>query len=343
MKRPLLIVILFLASAVTAAAATPADYRQRVESALTDANELLANIDSGDAAYERQQIQRIRREIPASERIEWPTGSVETQNPWLHQALDDLAQSTDPAARKRTITGISQRLDALALSIAELESAARTGPSKDADKQKLGEILRRPEYQPAKAEEESLFQKVWREFWKWLEDSFPRPNIMHQDQVGLGSLRLIIQIVVIAAVVAIVGFLFWRFLPYFSARFGKRGDARDKGRVILGEAIGDDVSAADILGEAEQLARSGDIRSAIRKGYIAALCELSDRRVLRLARHKTNRDYLADVRRNTGVYEGLGRLTYSYESNWYGLRTAAPEDWQAFRDRYEETLREARS
>ena len=58
-----------------------------------------------------------------------------------------------------------------------------------------------------------------------------------------------------------------------------------------------DESSADLFADAEDFARKGEMRSAIRKGYIAMLCEwvTEDRHV---GRHKTNRDYLRDVKRD---------------------------------------------
>ena len=67
-------------------------------------------------------------------------------------------------------------------------------------------------------------------------------------------------------------------------------------RVVLGERLAPGQTAADLLDDAERLARSGDLRGAIRKAYVALLCELGDRQVIRIAQHKTNRDYLQSIR-----------------------------------------------
>ena len=80
------------------------------------------------------------------------------------------------------------------------------------------------------------------------------------------------------------------------------------------------------------------LRGAIRKGYQALLCELSDRKVIGLARHKTNRDYLRDLRKRTDIIENVGGMTSNYERSWYGLRAAKAEDWEEFRVRYHETI-----
>jgi hypothetical protein len=108
--------------------------------------------------------------------------------------------------------------------------------------------------------------------------------------------------------------------------------------VILGETIRAETSASDLFAEAESLARSGDIRGAIRKGYVALLCDLADRKLIGLARYKTNRDYLRDVRKRAGLFERMKRATVRFERHWYGSRPARERDWEEFRDEYHKAL-----
>ena len=39
-----------------------------------------------------------------------------------------------------------------------------------------------------------------------------------------------------------------------------------------------------------------------------------------LARYKTNRDYLRDIRKRADLFPHVAGLTGTYERNWYGLR-----------------------
>jgi hypothetical protein len=112
-------------------------------------------------------------------------------------------------------------------------------------------------------------------------------------------------------------------------------------RIILGERLEAEQTAADLLDDAEQLARAGDLRGAIRKAYVALLCELGDRGVVRLAQHKTNRDYLNAVRRAapTRLYTEMLPLTFDFELHWYGLQDASDSDWQSFKTRCRQALR----
>src|SRR5687767_15636284 len=66
-----------------------------------------------------------------------------------------------------------------------------------------------------------------------------------------------------------------------------------RSRIVLGERLKPEDTATDLLAEAEALARNGDMRSAIRKGYIALLVELGDRNVIRSEEHTSELQSLA--------------------------------------------------
>src|SRR5439155_25365123 len=125
---------------------------------------------------------------------------------------------------------------------------------------------------------------------------FPRPNLSPGSGSGFGSLGFVLQIVIYSLAIGVIGFLVYKFAPLIGDRFGKRAKHKKEDRVILGERISSDESAEDVFAEADRLAREGNLRGAIRKGYIAFLCELNDRKIIGLPRHKTNRHYPQDVR-----------------------------------------------
>ena len=342
LKGPGPIVILCIAFASTAAASSLTDYHRRIDTARAYTDELLKYSDESNPTFDDQKITALKTSVPSSEKIEWPGGGLETDNRWLALQLDDLADETNLANRGRILNGISERLLAISERIGELETAVSASRSKDDDKQKLAEILARLEYQKAQAKEESLFQRWIREFIEWLARIFPRAPLS-PNASGMGSLQFGLQILIYALVISLVGFLIYKFAPLLARRFGLKTKKKREDRVILGERIRADASAADIFGEAERLAREGNLRGAIRKGYIALLCELSDRKVIGLARHKTNRDYLRDVRKNQRLFENMTGLTGSFERNWYGRRTTETQDWEDFRDRYRLTIGEVQN
>lgn len=329
-------IILVLSASIFAA--TPADYKKRIDSAKRGVEQLFTDLADGDSVVERDSIAEIERLIPSNEKIEWPGGDVETDNKWLRARLTDFVAAKDKAERGAILTGIGERLEAISEAAGGLARAVDSEQTKDQDKQKLVEILRRSEYQKPEAKDRSMFQKWLDAIKDWLSKFFPRPQLEPGASPGMGSLQFGLQILVYAIVIGLIGFLIYKFAPGLAGRFGDRKKKQKQDRVILGEIIGADESASDLFSEAEKLAREGNLRGAIRKGYIAVLCDLSDRKIVRLARHKTNRDYLRDVRRDNTLFDNMTGLTRSFEINWYGLKAAEPADWEDFRERYRRTI-----
>ena len=328
-----LIFVSVLSTAVLSS--TLADYGRRL-------GEARSIVDEQAAMKTTSDLGRVTMLVPGQERIDLGATTIETNNTWLATAMVECADEKDAVRRTANLISISERLAAIEQSVRDLQTAQAGMSSKDEGKRKLAEILNRPEYQKPADPKESLVQKWIREFFEWLEKVFPEPNINPGEPSSLGSVKLGLQIVVFIAIAVVVGFLLFKFGPLMLSRFGYRKKAEPRpDRVILGERVSSDTSSQDLFSEAERLARLGDLRGAIRKGYIAALCELDDRRLVRLARHKTNRDYLKELGRHRSVYQPMRTLTGSFETSWYGLRHTEPDDWERFAALYHQTRTEA--
>ena len=339
--RTLLVIALL---AAFADAAELADYQKRIRSARAGIQELLANVaaeEEGDEpdAPNADVFAGVRELIPADEKLTTTTGEVETDNKWFVDRLKTAEDEKDLVKRAEILNEIDGRLAALAVEVEGLQAAAAAERSKDEDKQKLSEILSRPEFQKPKvdkAAEESLLTRLLRQFFEWLEGMLPKWGM--GTAPNLSGAVSVAQYVVLGAILLLLGFLAYKLIPLFAPRFRRKDKPERESRVILGERIDDDVSAADLFGDAERLAREGDLRGAIRKGYVALLCEMSDRKLIGLARHKTNRDYLRDVRPRREIYDRMSGLTGSFERHWYGSQDAGREDWEEFRRRCGDTI-----
>lgn len=330
-----LVLVALLMCTTSLFAATPEDYIEWLESARFGTEELLRHLDESTPEQQRDRVRSIEISLGVTDTVEWPGGSVETDNRWLHEKLKDFSDQTDRSKRVAILSEISGRLLAIRVSTEKAVKASVGSRTKDEDKQKLAEILGREEFKKPEPKTESRMEKWWREFLEWLARTFPSaPDSESSPATGIGSLQFIVQIVILGAVVALIGFLIYKFAPFIRRGFRRGKTSEDGDRVILGEMIDRDESASDIFSEAESLARAGNLRAAIRKGYIAALCDMADRKVVRLAGHKTNRDYLRDVRKNNEIFEHLRTLTSSFENNWYGLRAVDVGDWEEFRVSY---------
>lgn len=324
---------------------TVAEYVSELKSAYGYTQELIDYVDEAaededarDSAYEREVLAEIRRALPPTEKIEWEGGSVETGNQWLELKLKEFEEEKKDWQKRRTIlSAISERLSAIEYKLTNFTKKA-ANRSKDEDKQKLGEILRRADYQKPEEKQESWFERVQRKIREWFDEKFPQPQVPQGAGESMKSVSFGLQIVLYALVLGFIAFVIYRFAPFFAKKF-RRGEREDKGeRVILGEKLAADEDSNTLFDEAEALAKSGNLRAAIRKGYIALLCELNDRRVIGLAQHKTNRDYLRDVRKKDALYRDMRGLTDSFERHWYGSESADEADWQEFKRTYKQAI-----
>ena len=342
MKRAGMLTTFVFVLMATGFAATLEDYKAKIESAVTLSMALEGSLRDGEpaAARAREFAAQIRRDFPSSERIEWEGGTVETSSQWLLDKAAALENQTDSHKQFISASEIREHLSTVSFKLNELEKSAAADRTKDQDKQKLAEILRREEYQKLQEKTESAVQRWLREFLEWLESIFPKPSAPSQGVSGMGFLATLLQIVLYAALLGLLGFLLYKIVPRLFPQLKRtRSRKPKKPRTILGEQLGEDVTAVDLFDEAERLAREGNLRGAIRKGYIALLCDLSDRRVIGLVRNKTNRDYLRDVRSRQDLHSRLKSVTDMFERHWYGFQESAEQDWAKFRDEYKEAIR----
>lgn len=323
-----------------------AEYRSKIET-VRDELEYLQNHDESETAEdiraeEKEALAKIRSTLQLAEIVELPpeNSKYEINHDWLLAKLKVFEVEPDSEKKQAILAEIVGRLESIESKIKELEEQeiARQR-SKDEDKQKLDEILRRPEYQKPEEKGENFLQRAWRAFWEWLDSIFPKSSPQPAPEMNAARpLSLILQLVIYGIVLAAIGFLLYRFAPFLRQRFLRREKKEKRERVILGERLAENETSENLFSEAERLAREGNLRAAIRKGYIALLCELSDRKIIGLAQHKTNRDYLRDVRKRPEIHRNMNVLTNSFERVWYGFGKAETQDWESFREKYNETV-----
>jgi len=271
--------------------------------------------------------------LPSRVRAAGSGAEVAVDNSWLRAAVDEYRRLSDNAKRAEAASHMAGRLGAIEERLAEAGEVA-PGRDRDAEKGRLNAILNRPEYRQEKAEGGAL-QRLIDSVVEWIRDLLRQvlPESGPLRPGSAGSVSFWAQVLVIGFCLAVVAYVLRRL--WLSRAQGEKREKKRGPRVVLGERLEEDKTAADLLEEAEGLARAGDLRGAIRKGYVALLCELGDRHVIRLAHNKTNRDYLRAVREANAprLYTEMLPLTYSFELHWYGLQQASESDWADFRAR----------
>ena len=334
-----LLVLLLQILTVTGFARSVTEYHLRVRQAIT-ALDTLGQHDESESetvrtARIRDTLAGIRTALPMTENVELGDVEVGVDNSWLHRDLDTYEKT--PATRTEVLARTLERLRALEQRLAEFDKTANKTGDKSESNKKLTEILSRPEY-VGHANNQSALTRLLNDFVKWLEQFFPKPKQFSPGRAMWVS--RIAQVLVVVLALGVIAYVLKTFAPRLLAGRGRKKKAKEGPRIVLGETLEPDESAGDILAEAEALARRGELRAAIRKAYIALLVELGDRKILSLAQHKTNRDYLRAVREVEPLHSNVKQLTDSFERHWYGFALATDADWTSFRDRYKRALQE---
>lgn len=336
------LLLVILGVKVAAANAPISGYESRIHGAVIqlEALEQWGKVDTPTEHAKRvaTTLHEVRNALPAQETIEWNGGTVRVNNSWLDTELQAYEKMTpyDPH-RADTLAQITERLRAMEDRLTELRSQEGVaGARKDQEKARLEEILRRAEFN-AQPPQENVFKRIWTRFVAWLNSLFPTSSRLAPGSMSWLSFLAMIFIFMLAA--GVVGYAIYKFAPFFQRQRAKLKLDKREARIVLGERLAPDQTPADLLGEAEALARKGELRAAIRKAYIAMLCELGERKILALAQHKTNHDYLRAVRERRPLLDEMQKLTNSFENHWYGFGQTTADDWTAFRSGYEKVMR----
>ncbi len=322
----------------TAAAIPVSDYHKNLQRAITALDTLVqSDEEEGVSDYERrlgETINAIRGALPEYQPVQSGEEICSVDNAWLHKDLDEIGK-LPPEERSVKISRVLETLKALEERVAELQKPTTVGDSKAAAKKKLAGILSRSEYSAVSRGPNAL-TRLAQDFLRWLQRFFPKLPPVEPGRTS--TISLIAQIMVIALALAVLLYVGKILLTRLKGSRTKRAPKERKPRIVLGERLEADDTATDLLSEAEALARGGDLRAAIRKAYIALLVELGDRKMISLAQHKTNRDYLRAVSKVPLLHSRMSGLTDSFERHWYGFAQATQNDWQNFRDGYQAAL-----
>ncbi len=326
--------------AASANAIPISQYHSNIRQAVSALDSLVQSDETETSdAYEARRsetIEGVRGLLPAHQTIESGSETLTVDNSWFHVELDNLKKAKNEE-RPNLLRQTTERLQALEQRLEEFEKARATRVTDKAEaSRKLKEILARPEY-AVKPKGQSAISRLMERILEWLRNLMPEPKPLSPG--GAGIFSQIVQVIVVVLALGILVFVLKMFLPrLLRNRKRKKKKVKPEPRIVLGETLAPDQSALDLLAAAEALARAGELRAAIRKAYIALLVELGERKIIHLAEHKTNRDYLSAVYSHPPLYGNVRQLTDSFERHWYGLVQASETDWETFRSGYKRTL-----
>ncbi len=182
----------------------------------------------------------------------------------------------------------------------------------DDSRQRLDEILARPEFQDAQP---TLLDR----FLRWLSEILPDAS---PDVRGL-----------VDAAVGVLGVIAIGLLIFFVVRMVRRNWR--EGETL--ESFGDiPIHAAEAQAKASGAAGAGDFREAMRLLYLAALLHLDEVGLLRFDRALTNREVLATVVHQAPLYSALSPVVYQFDRVWYGHAPFGASDFEQMQGQIEQ-------
>lgn len=337
--RGLLVGAVLFGSVNVVRAGSVSEYHSNLKQVITALDTLLQSEEDESFSEFRKRFDdtfaAVRHALPETVTVDCGEQFCTVDNSWLHEELKAVEKALD-SDWEELLTRVIEKLKSIEERVAELQNPSTYASANATDKQRLSEILQRPEYQTTDRANSALVRLLNR-FLRWISKFFERA-LPSESGTGARVIGIGTQILVIALALAVLAYVAKLLLPRLWRPQVRKRKAKAEPRIVLGERLEPEQSAVDLLSEAETLARSEQVRAAIRKAYIALLVELGDRKILSLAQHKTNRDYLRSLQVIPSLYPLMGGLTDSFERHWYGSVQATPEDWQSFREGYRTAL-----
>ena len=147
---------------------------------------------------------------------------------------------------------------------------------------------------------------------------------------ALAGAEIIAWIVVGAIVVAIVGMLIYAVLQSDGPKTKERsqdGDARDIDLAALPVPV--QRADSDLLAEARRWYDQGDFARAMVYLYSHLLLRLDKGQLIRLAKGKTNRQYLREVGGRRSLADYFAQAIETFEAAFFGRRQLARDEFEA--------------
>jgi len=320
--------VIMMAAIDTLAASGIEDYESRIDKSIETIDSMMAGEEDPGPG-----VAYIKSQLPVTEEVDSNGQTIKVDNQWLHSLLDQYKIEEDQQKRTEKLEEASGRLIALRM---EIERQASSTDDSQAATGEIKDILARAEYQKkvedpitkfireTKQKVLDLIQAIWNRAFELL---------FGQGQQASWLFRAIV-------IIAIALGLFYAIRMIARTRRGKR---RIKSRTILGEEIEEGMTPRDLAQAADDAARVGDFRSAIRKLYISLLYELAERRLIELEPNATNHDYLARLSRFSALDSPFRYLTDRFDYTWYGMYPSSHADYESCLRRYQEAMQRAQS
>jgi len=201
-----------------------------------------------------------------------------------------------------------------------LQTLAVTTYTNEEARQKLGEILQRPEFAGNKAFAESL-----QSIADWLSSLWNNLIGKNVNIDNLGFWESLFAVLAAALILFIFFYASLRLYRYFVPEYAET------------PTVGYASTSADteqLRTQASICAENGEYREAIRYLYLSLLLFLDKKMLIRYRLSKTNREYLQEFQKNEKEIESFYRLVSFFEGKWYGMEPCSSIDYRQFQAMY---------
>lgn len=252
------------------------------------------------------------------------------RDPWLESAVRLYAQARDePGDKARTELAhtIAEHLEARAAEIdgATLSTEQPAVPAGTPSPDTLDQILQAEQYQepsqPPALVEIAARIRIWMKArWEDIKAFFRRIFGGEQDASAWETIRSLLTL--LATVIALIVIIYFAVkMLASSADLGvhEEGDPYDM--------PAEPPEPEPMAQEASDHAARGDLREAMRAIYLALLGRLHARQLIRYDRHRTNREYIRDLRARPEAQRLFAEAVDLFDPTWYGHRDCTPDQF----------------
>ena len=220
------------------------------------------------------------------------------------------AQGVAGTASAEKLLALRQRLQALVAALATSPQA----PSAD-DDAKLRDLLSKPPFKQA--------EQAPNEWQRLLDELLSR--LFGATAQGIFSARDFIVVLGLLLVAVVLAFF------AYSLRRNAVREVSLSGAGAPEQAL----TSAAALDSAQQLAGTGDYRSAMRQLYLSTLLWLDEHAYLRYDRSLTNREYLRTLTIAPALRDALQPVVEAFDHVWYGFAPISAPEFERYRNQVE--------
>jgi hypothetical protein len=285
--------------------------------------------------------------FPETEEVSWKAEAIRVDHGSLRAEWRGVPAEGE--SRRQALERLRDRLAAVRAEVAPAGPAGGVEPSRDEGtgspppgwRDKLSEVLSRPEFKQAAAGEPRILRII-----RWLRDktAFLLSLLSPDTRRGLGVLFTWVLRILVAALLlcALVAFLLMAY-PGLSEIFRAVRNFRPWGHRGPGPPRqprpGQPDTPEGLLATAEARFRDGDSRGAVQAIFRWLLLVLHQGGRLDYDPALTNREHLARLKGDAGLRVAFEDLSGQFELAWYALRPVSPESYAMFRARCEQLAR----